>query len=74
MTLPDVIESSERREESGAATRGPLRDSMVAQGYRVRSGPHVNQLDRDAIEDRGLPYFAIADDPRTRAIEAVMPS
>jgi hypothetical protein len=34
----------------------------------------VNQLDRDAIEDRGLSYFAIEDDQQTRAIQAVMPS
>jgi len=74
MTLPDVVEITETREESAESPRGSLRDLMVAQGYRVQSGPHVNQLDRDAIEDRGLSYFAIADDRQTRAIQAAMPS
>jgi hypothetical protein len=74
MTLPDVSQRFETRHRSRAL---PLRlrpGHVAAEDRQVRSGPHVNQLDRDAIEDRGLSYFAIEDDQQTRAIQAVMPS
>lgn len=74
MSLPDVIENFDTRDMNRVHSFGPLWEAVGVRDHRIRSGPHVNQLDRDAIEDRGLSYSAIADDQQTRAIEAVMPS
>ncbi|OBI29825.1 hypothetical protein A5710_20745 [Mycolicibacter sinensis] len=74
MMLPDVIESSETCNESRVLPLGPLGGFMAGHSRQARTGPHVNQLDRDAIEDRGLSYFVIEDGHQTGEREAVMPS